>query len=126
MPDLQPVEPLELVYLNKLRPSGTFASSDTYAPGNCTWYVASRLPVPQTWGNANTWAYYASKGGYTVSAVPKVGSIAQNSWMSNLGHVAIVEAVSATSVTVSEMNVQGLGVVDIATYPISSWAYIYV
>lgn len=103
-------------------PFGTYAN--LYDFGNCTWYVASRKPVPNTWGNANTWADGARAAGITVSSVPVVGAIAQTSagWA---GHVAIVVGVGDGTVTVAEMNVLGLDVVDTNTYSASTFVYIY-
>ncbi|HET9174147.1 MAG TPA: LysM peptidoglycan-binding domain-containing protein [Candidatus Saccharimonadales bacterium] len=76
-----------------------------YDYGYCTWYVASRIAVPNNWGNANTWAYYAAAEGWTVSSVPRAGAIAQTPYGYD-GHVAIVEAVSAdgTQIKYSDMN----------------------
>lgn len=100
--------------------------SNGYDYGYCTWYVASRIPVPSNWGNANTWAYYAALSGWTVSSAPRVGAIAQTA-AGYAGHVAIVESVSGDSVTISEMNATaGWGRVDTRTVPISSFEhYIY-
>src|ERR1019366_1757483 len=79
---------------------GTFAN--TYAWGNCTYYVASRRRIPNRWGNAVNWYYAAQRAGYSVGTEPAVGAIAWTSagWA---GHVAIVEAISGGSVRVSEM-----------------------
>lgn len=101
---------------------GTYPNN--YAPMNCTFYVASRVPVPNSMGNANNWAYYATMVGVTVTGVPKVGAVAQTSagWA---GHVSLVESVGDGTVTVSEMNYNGLGVVDTRTTPISDWTYLY-
>ncbi len=76
-----------------------------YDYGYCTWYVASKIPVPSNWGNANTWALYAAPSGWTVSTVPVVGAVAQTS-RGYQGHVAIVEAVSpdGTMIKYSDMN----------------------
>lgn len=107
-----------------------------YDYGNCTWYVASQIQVPANWGNAATWAAGARAAGWHVSAVPTVGAIAQNSWMAyGLGHVGIVDAVSADGkqVEIREMNgaggvdgngnsvYGGWGRVDIAWQPISNY-----
>jgi surface antigen len=86
----------------------SFAASyggNGYAPGWCTWYVASRVAVPNNWGNANTWDNYALLSGWTVSRTPIVGAIAQTDAGFG-GHVAIVEAVSAdgTQIKYSDMN----------------------
>jgi surface antigen len=76
-----------------------------YDYGYCTWYVATRISVPGNWGNANTWAYYAGQGGWTVSKRPIPGAIAQTTGP-GLGHVAVVEAVSddGTMIKYSDMN----------------------
>lgn len=79
--------------------------ANAYDYGWCTWYVASRIAVPSNWGNANTWDNYAAQSGWTVSATPRVGAIAQSNagWA---GHVGIVEAVSpdGTMIKYSDMN----------------------
>ena len=76
-----------------------------YDFGYCTWYVANRIAVPNNWGNANTWSYYAPASGWTVSKTPRVGSIAQTTGP-GFGHVAYVEAVSddGTMIKYSDMN----------------------
>ncbi len=95
-----------------------------YAYGYCTWYVASRIQVPNNWGNANTWAYYAALSGWTVSSTPTVGAIAQTS-AGYAGHVAIVTAVNDDgTVTISEMNATaGWGRVDTRTLPVSAFPH---
>jgi surface antigen len=83
-------------------------SSNRYAYGNCTWYVANRRaqfgqPIPNGWGNAATWAWYASVGEYAVNHTPSVGAIMQNG--GGYGHVAFVENINPDgSILVSEMN----------------------
>ncbi len=100
---------------------------DTYAWGNCTyWVFYMRLeagdPIPTTWGNAATWAFYAQLQGYLVDHVPSPGAIMQTAEVDNgLGHVAYVTKVDPTTGawTISEMNVEGLDIVDNTTYPAS-------
>jgi len=87
---------------------GVFVASyggNGYDYGYCTYYVASKLAVPNNWGNANTWDNYAAASGWTVSTSPRVGAIAQSDG-GYLGHVGIVEAVSAdgTMIKYSDMN----------------------
>lgn len=120
-------ENARLAYLasirDRMKPYGTYGNS--YAGGNCTWYVASRIPVPSYMGNARYWAGGLGAAGWTVSGVPQVGAIAQTTagWA---GHVAVVEAVNSDgSVTVSEMNYQGLGVISMRTTSVYDWTYIY-
>jgi surface antigen len=104
---------------------GPEVAGDNYAWGNCTyWVYALRLktgdPIPTTWGNAATWAPRALLDGYAVDDTPTVGSIMQTSTVDNgLGHVAYVTAVDPTTGawTISEMNVEGLDIIDIKTLP---------
>ena len=91
---------------------GPEIAGDTYAWGNCTyWVYALRLkagdPIPTTWGNASTWAPRALLDGYQVNGTPTVGSIMQ---ISNVDP-------TTGAWTISEMNVQGLDIVDIKTLP---------
>jgi surface antigen len=88
---------------------GVFLASyggNGYDYGWCTYYAASRVGVPSNWGNANTWDDYARLSGWTVSSRPKAGAVAQSDAMSFLGHVAVVEAVSAdgSMIKYSDMN----------------------
>jgi surface antigen len=92
---------------------------DNYAWGNCTWWAAMRRsqigePIPNSWGNAATWAVRAQADGYLVDHTPTYGAIMQIPDVDNgLGHVAFVESVNTDgSWTISEMNVKGLDVVD--------------
>jgi surface antigen len=112
-------------------------SGNGYDPGQCTWYVASVVSVPNNWGNANTWALLAPYSGWKVSSTPRVGAIAQTTagWA---GHVAYVRAVQSDgSVWISEMNAYGQVsmtdtrstggpfVVDYRHMPASAFTYIY-
>lgn len=76
-----------------------------YDYGFCTWYVASRVSVPNNWGNANTWDNLALLSGWTVSTTPRAGAIGQTD-RGSLGHVAYIEEVSAdgTQIRYSDMN----------------------
>lgn len=118
-------KPIPLLAVAELPLAGLGTYDNTYAWGNCTWYVAGRINVPPNLGNANTWAMVASQDGFGVSSTPIIGAVAQTT-AGYLGHVAIVEAINGGLVTVSEMNAQGLGVVDQRTTPISDWIYIYI
>jgi len=81
-----------------------------YDYGNCTWYVANEIAVPNNWGNAATWAYYAALSGWNVSTVPTVNSIAQTGDAAGgEGHVGIVRAVNGNEVEVQDMNNYGDG-----------------
>lgn len=115
----EPVVPTLLI-----APAYTY--DNTYAPGNCTYFVASVKQVPNSWGNANTWAYRASSDGYTVATVPIVGAVAQNTTDSWLGHVAVVVAVDGGQVLLREMNYQGFGIISERWASVSSYVYIYI
>lgn len=81
--------------------------SNGYDYGYCTWYVASLISVPNNWGNASSWAFYAARSGWSVSTTPTVGAIAQTPFAAGgEGHVAIVRAVSAdgSQIRFSDMN----------------------
>lgn len=88
--------------------SGTkYSSSNTYAAGWCTWWVAQRRieigrPLPSGLGNANTWLGRASAYGLpVVYGQPAVGAVVYPSY----NHVAFVERVNADgSIVISEMG----------------------
>jgi surface antigen len=87
-----------------------YGSNNGYDWGNCTWYVANEIAVPNNWGNAATWAYYAALSGWNVSPIPSVGAIAQTGDAAGgEGHVGIVRAVNGSEVEVQDMNNYGDG-----------------
>lgn len=93
-------------------------AANTYAAGNCTWWVRNQLGwVPNAWGNAAEWWAKAQQSGFGTSQQPQKGAVAvwgpgiDPPW--GFGHVAVVTDVKPDgSFTVSEMNWKGLGVVD--------------
>jgi N-acetylmuramoyl-L-alanine amidase len=109
--------------------TGYFSSSrfsgiaNSYYWGQCTWYVASRRPVPSNWGNAISWYYNAQRAGYSTGSSPQSGAIG---WERN-NHVVYVESVNGDgTVTISEMNWGGRpGVLHYRTEPASRFLYIY-
>lgn len=102
-------------------------AGNTYTYGYCTYWAALRRiqtgdPIPNTWGDAITWATRAIFDGYKVDHTPTVGSIFQ--WPEapgGEGHVAYVEKVDPVTGawTISEMNAVGWDVVNERTYPAS-------
>ncbi len=83
----------------------------SWGPGhNCVSYAAYRLQQngsPKPWngqiGNANQWDDKARAAGYSVDGNPVVGSIAE--WETGgggAGHIAYVEAVTSSTIDVSE------------------------
>jgi surface antigen len=107
--------------------SSSYSSTSAYSPikmsgggaghrfpyGYCTWYVAQRRYVP--WGgNAISWLSNARSSGKATGSTPRPGAI-MVSGESRWGHVAIVESVSGSSFTISEMNYAGFGKKDTRT-----------
>lgn len=98
------------------------SGGNTYARGYCTWYAKNRRPdLPNNLGNANTWVARASAQGIPTSSAPRAGAIGQQG-----NHVVYVERVNGDgTVTVSEMNYAGFGVVSSRTVPAGYFQYIY-
>ncbi len=87
------------------------APGNRFAYGYCTWYVASRRPVPWL-GNAWQWFGNAQAAGWATGQKPRAGAI-MVTWESGWGHVAIVEKVNPDgSWLVSEMNFIGWGIIS--------------
>ena len=110
--------------------TGPVSTTDTYFFGQCTYWAALRReqigkPVPNDWGNANTWAINARVAGYLVDHVPAVGAVMETT-AGQFGHVAFVESVDADngSWTISEMNYKGWDVTDNRTLP-AAFAFQY-
>ncbi|HYK98354.1 MAG TPA: CHAP domain-containing protein [Candidatus Acidoferrales bacterium] len=86
---------------------------DPFPYGECTYWVAYNVPV--SWGgDAKDWLEGARAAGAEVADTPSVGAVAvftPGGAYSELGHVAVVVAVSATGYRVSEMHAPDLGVV---------------
>lgn len=85
---------------------GKAGTGHRFPYGYCTWYVAQKRYVPWS-GNAGTWLYKAKAMGYKTGRTPAVGSIMVTTENRFYGHVALVEKVSGTTITVSEMNYTG-------------------
>lgn len=103
-----------------------------YAGHNCTNYVAYRMAVAGVaapayrLGNAESWGPAAAAHGVPVDDVPTVGAVAWWSsgagGVSRAGHVAYVQAVSATSITISEDSYPS-GPFDYRVIPTSSGSW---
>jgi len=86
--------------------------------GYCTWYVSQRKYIP--WGgNAISWLAGARSYGEATGRTPRPGAI-MVSGESRWGHVAIVESVSGSSFTISEMNYAGFGRKSTRTLSVNS------
>jgi hypothetical protein len=109
--------PQELAYV----PIGFYPDGFTNPAGECTSWAAALWPGHRgrgvTW-SGDAWEWYANAAGqgYPVSALPSVGAIVvfarSGSDAGGWGHVALVLAVAATTVQISEMNYSGRFVVD--------------
>jgi surface antigen len=93
--------------------NSSFAASyggNGYDYGWCTYYAASRVAVPNNWGNANTWDNYARLSGWTVSSKPVAGAVAQTDGNHYIGemHVAYVEAVSEDGLMIKYSDMNGI------------------
>ena len=86
--------------------------------GYCTYYVSTRYPIPWS-GHAKSWLANSRAYGFSTGSVPQKGAIVvtTESWW---GHVAVVESVSESHITVSEMNYKGWGKTSIRSIPINS------
>lgn len=98
------------------------SAGNTYSAGYCTWYAKSRRPdLPNRMGNASAWVASAAAQGFATGSTPRPGAIGQQG-----NHVVYIESVNGDgTVTVSEMNYRGLGVVSSRTASAGSFRYIY-
>ncbi|MCS8584337.1 phage tail tip lysozyme [Leuconostoc citreum] len=118
-----PVKEIPSTYKNKIKDTNFTATSstNTYAFGQCTWYVYNRMqalgtPVENCLGNGADWGKHAKAKGYKTDSQPHVGwavSFSQGADGADVtyGHVAVVEAISddKTHFLVSECNVVASG-----------------
>lgn len=98
--------------------------ANTYTPGYCTYFVASRRSVPSGWGNARNWLANARASGFATGSVPQVGAIAWTG-AGSMGHVAYTEKVEGNRALISEMNYNGWGVVSQRWVSFSEFTWIY-
>ncbi|ORI94611.1 CHAP domain-containing protein [Leuconostoc mesenteroides subsp. mesenteroides] len=118
-----PVKEIPSAYKNKIKDTNFTATSptNTYAFGQCTWYVYNRMqelgtPVENGLGNGADWGKNAKAKGYTTDSQPHVGwavsfSQGADGADATYGHVAVVEAISddGKHFLVSECNVVSSG-----------------
>lgn len=118
---------------------GKTVSYNEGASGQCTWWAIYKFHaysgfypdfvVSGNNGNAMYWASNAAYNGWTVTATPRVNSIAVFPQWTNgagsVGHVAWVTSVSGGQITISEMNYVAWNQVDTRTItPASTVRYI--
>jgi len=87
--------------------------------GYCTWYVATRRHIPWS-GHAKSWLVNARSYGYRVDNTPSVGAVMVTTEDSRYGHVAYVEAIHGSIITISEMNYVGFGIKSVRTISANS------
>ena len=118
-----PVKEIPSAYKNKIKDTNFTATSstNTYAFGQCTWYVYNRMqelgtPVDNGLGNGADWGKNAKAKDYKTDSQPHVGwavSFSQGADRADAtyGHVAVVEAISDDKkhFLVSECNVVSSG-----------------
>ena len=92
--------------------------SRVFSYGQCTWYVAQKRVVPWS-GHAKSWLVNARAYGYKTGSTPQAGAImvlSEGGWMGRMyGHVAYVESVNGSWVTISEMNYIGWALKSVRT-----------
>jgi len=87
------------------------AGGHSFPYGYCTYYVASKRPIPWS-GNAGTWLSGARAYRFATGSTPQVGAIMVTYEGGRAGHVAYIEAVNGDQVTISEMNFRGFGIIS--------------
>lgn len=100
-------------------------TSRNFPWGQCTWYVAQKRYVPWN-GDAKSWLANAKAYGFETGTEPKVGAIVSTR-ESIYGHVAYVEAMDDTTITISEMSL-GRGIKRVRVLNQDDWrirGYIY-
>jgi len=116
-----------VVSSGKYTASGTVKKGHTFPYGQCTWYVSTRTYVP--WGgNAKAWLANAAAYGYSTGRTPMAGAIVVTNEHRIYGHVAFVESVTESTITISEMNYTGWARKSVRVLPRTSsviMGYIY-
>lgn len=92
--------------------SGENRSSNPFSTGQCTWWAYRRWSELLGYnpnvirGNAGGWYDNCTAAGFQRGAKPAVGAIVcwNNGNGDDTGHVAVVESISSSSITVSEYN----------------------
>lgn len=117
------LEALRIVQVSKYASN---SGGNTYAAGNCTWYAKSKRPdLPNMMGNAKEWYSAAKARGFKTGTLAKTNAIGV-SFKGWAGHVVYVEAWHEDgTVTISDMNYAGLGVITRRVAPASEFVYIY-
>jgi surface antigen len=98
--------------------------ASTYCTGYCTWWVWQQRPEQALKNLGDAWQWYQNTNlPKSKTAGPVVGAVAwwgQGAGALSDGHVAYVTGDTATTVTVTEMNVKGWDVEDSRTFALGS------
>ena len=97
----------------------SISGNHKFAAGYCTDYVARNVAGVTWGGNANRWIPNAKAKGRKVDHNPVAGAILVTSENRRYGHVAKIDAVHGSQVTISEWNYAGLYKKTIRTLDIS-------
>ncbi len=97
----------------------SIAGNHKFAAGYCTDYVARKVAGITWGGNANRWIANSKAHGATVNRTPAAGAILVTNENNRYGHVAYIESVSGSEVTISEWNYAGLFKKTVRTLDIS-------
>jgi len=105
--------------------------SRVFPYGQCTWYVAQKRIV--TWsGHAKSWLVNARAAGRPTGSTPQIGAImvmTEGGWMGRTyGHVAYIESINGSWITISEMNYTGWARKSVRTIKSNDWrirGYVY-
>ncbi len=109
----------ENVWVNPVGNSGDSAKSHKFPWGQCTNWVAQKRYIP--WGgDAKRWLANAQAYGFKTGKTPAVGAIVVTTENARYGHVAYVLAIGEDTITFSEMNYKGLGIISQRSLPIKS------
>lgn len=77
-------------------------------PGQCTWYVNYKRPgLPNSMGNGGQYLSNARAKGLSTGSIARPGALIVTTENAYYGHVAYVESVSGSNVTITEMNYAG-------------------
>lgn len=85
----------------EIQPSQVGPLGNDYTPGQCTAYVASRVAVPQSMGNATNWEAGLLAAGWHYGLGPGSVGVSHEGFY---GHVVYVDSVIGGVITISEMN----------------------
>ena len=98
-------------------------ATSLYCTWYCMWYVWQKRPESALRNLGDAWQWYGNVD-LPKGSAPTVGAVAwwnkQGTGALSDGHVAYVTAYTATTVTVTEMNVTGWNQIDTRTFVLGS------